>query len=64
MQVLRKLMHKAEATEWGREHGFGAVMSYEQFAATSPVNTYEDLKHFIDRMRQGEADVLDRKSVV
>jgi hypothetical protein len=58
MQVLRKLMHKAEATEWGREHGFGAVMSYEQFAATSPVNTYEDLKHFIDRMRQGEADVL------
>lgn len=58
MQVLRKLMHKAEATEWGRVHGFGAVMSYEQFAATSPVNTYEDLKHFIDRMRQGEADVL------
>lgn len=58
MQVLSKLMHKAEATEWGREHGFGAVMSYEQFAATSPVNTYEDLKHFIDRMRQGEADVL------
>ncbi len=58
MQVLRKLMHKAEATEWGREHGFGAVMSYEQFAATSPVNTYEDLKHFIDRMRQGEGDVL------
>lgn len=58
MQVLSKLMHKAEATEWGREHGFGTVKTYEQFAATSQVNTYEDLKHFIDRMRQGEADVL------
>lgn len=58
MQVLSKLMHKAEATEWGREHGFGTVKTYGQFAATSPVNTYEDLKHFIDRMRQGEADVL------
>ena len=58
MQVLSKLMHKAEATEWGREHGFGTVKAYEQFAATSQVNTYENLKHFIDRMRQGESDVL------
>ena len=58
MQVLSKLMHKAEATEWGREHGFGTVKTYGQFAATSPVNTYDDLKHFIDRMRQGEVDVL------
>lgn len=58
MQVLRHLTSKAERTEWGREHGFASLRTYEDFAASSPVNTYEDLKLAIDRMRQGERDVL------
>ena len=58
MQVLRRLTSKAEHTEWGREHGFASMRSYEDFAASSPVNTYEDLKQAIDRMRQGERDIL------
>lgn len=58
MQVLRRLTSKAERTEWGREHGFESLRTYENFAASSPVNTYEDLKLAIDRMRQGERDVL------
>ena len=58
MQVLRRLTSKAERTEWGREHSFASLRTYEDFAASSPVNTYEDLKLAIDRMRQGERDVL------
>lgn len=58
MQVLRRLTHKAEATEWGREHGFASVRTYEDFASSGAINTYEDLKHAIDRMRQGETNVL------
>lgn len=58
MQVLRRLTSKAERTEWGREHGFASLRTYEDFAASSPVNTYEDLKLAIDRMRQGERNVL------
>lgn len=58
MQVLRRLTSKAERTEWGREHGYASLRTYEDFAASSPVNTYEDLKLAIDRMRQGERDVL------
>lgn len=58
MQVLRRLTSKAERTEWGSEHGFASLRTYEDFAASSPVNTYEDLKLAIDRMRQGERDVL------
>ena len=58
MQVLRRLTSKAERTEWGREHGFASLRTYEDFAASSPLNTYEDLKLAIDRMRQGERDVL------
>ena len=58
MQVLKHLTSKASNTEWGIEHGFASLRSYEDFAASSPVNTYEDLKQAIDRMRQGERDIL------
>ena len=58
MQTLRRLTHTARNTEWGREHGFSDISTYEQFASSSPVNTYEELKGHIDRMRHGESDVL------
>ena len=58
MQVLHRLVNKAKDTEWGRNHGFASVSSYEDFAKTSDVNTYEELKLAIDRMRQGESDIL------
>lgn len=58
MQVLLNLTQKAQNTEWGKTHDFASIKSYEDFTFTSQVNTYEDLKHSIDRMRQGEKDVL------
>ena len=58
MQTLHNLVHQARHTEWGTGHGFDNVKTYEQFASSSPVNTYEELKQSIDRMRQGERDIL------
>lgn len=58
LKTLFSLIHKAKNTEWGQQHGFDKIKSYADFAASSPINTYEELKHFIDRMRQGEKDVL------
>lgn len=63
MQVLRRLVRKAEGTEWGRNHNFSSLKTYGDFASSSPVNTYEDLKHDIDRMRHGEKDILWRGQV-
>ena len=57
-EVLSRLINRAKDTEYGREHGFGSIMDYEQFAKKVPVNTYEELKGSIDRMRHGERDVL------
>lgn len=58
MESLRTLLQKAQQTEWGVGHGYNAIHTYEQFAASCPVNTYEELKGYIDRMRQGESNVL------
>ena len=58
MGVLRRLLAAAAHTEWGRKHQFQEIRSYEQFAASCPVTSYDDLKADIDRMRHGERDVL------
>ena len=58
MHVLMRLIRLAQNTEWGVQHKFSKIKTYEQFANSSPINTYEELKQSIDRMRQGEKDVL------
>ena len=56
--VLEHLVQTAKDTEYGRQHVFAAIKDYEGFTGNVPVNTYEELKGDIDRMRQGERDVL------
>ena len=56
--VLTSLLNKAKDTEYGRNHAFQGIKGYDDFIAHVPVNTYEELKNDIDRMRQGETDIL------
>ena len=56
--VLSHLVAEAKDTEYGRNHAFSAMKGYEDFVRHIPVNTYEELKDSIDRMRHGETDVL------
>jgi len=56
--VLSRLLTSAQNTEWGRQHHFAEIQTYEQFAAQCPLTNYDDLKSQIDRMRHGEPDVL------
>lgn len=58
LKTLSYLMDKAKNTEYGRRCGFSAVRTYEDFAGCGPVNTYEELKEGIDRMRHGGDDIL------
>ena len=57
-QVLARLVKAASDTEYGRQHLFAAVRGYEDFVRSTPLNTYEELKGCIDRMRHGERDIL------
>ena len=56
--VLRRLVAEAKDTEFGRNHAFATMKGYEDFSKHIPVNTYEELKDSIDRMRHGEPDIL------
>ena len=62
-KVLQHLLHAAANTEYGKQHDFATTRNYDDFVRNVPVNTYEELKADIDRMRHGEADVLWRGKV-
>lgn len=58
MKVLRRLVGKATDTMWGSEHDYGKITEYSEFARNVDVNTYEELKSYIHKMREGESDIL------
>jgi len=57
-ETLAYLLAHGKETEYGRKHSFASAKDYEVFARLVPVNTYEELKGDIDRMRHGETNVL------
>ena len=56
-KVLKRLVEHGRQTEYGRRFGM-QTGNYDDFARRIPLNTYEELKGDIDRMRHGEANVL------
>lgn len=56
--VLRRLLSEAAGTEWGRAHQYAGIRSYEDYRRLVSVQTYDDVKPYIERMRHGESDVL------
>lgn len=56
--VLSYLVSKGMDTEYGRAHAFENIKDYIGFVKNVPINTYEELKGDIDRMRHGEQNVL------
>ena len=61
-RLLRRLLRTARDTEWGRAHDFAALAEAPEvvhaYQERVPLCGYEDVRAQIERMRQGEADVL------
>ena len=57
-EVMRRLLDRAKDTEYGIRHLFNITKNYDDFSHNIPLNTYEELKGDIDRMRHGEENVL------
>jgi hypothetical protein len=57
-EIFQNLIHSAKNTEFGRLYGFDSIRTPEQFRQQVPVLNYELLKPYIDRMMEGEKDIL------
>lgn len=57
-EVLFKLLKSASGTEWGRRYGYGEIGSVKEFQERVPLQSYEELKPWVDRLRAGEKNLL------
>ena len=57
-EVLKQLLEKARNTCYGKEHGFKNIRNYEQFTKAVPLNDYQDLLPYIERLLKGEQNML------
>ena len=55
---LSMLLKYAARTEWGRRYDFKNIHDYATFAGRIPIQTYDTLKPFIERMVNGEENIL------
>lgn len=57
-ELLKKLVREARDTEWGKKHHYGDIKDYKDYAARVPLQHYEDLKPYVDRLIRGETNIL------
>lgn len=57
-EVFRNLIAAARNTQWGKQHNYGEIFNQEQFKKQVPIQTYDSLKPYIERMMAGEQNVL------
>lgn len=56
--TFTNLLNKAKDTEYGRIYGFDSIKSIDDFQNRIPILDYEGIKSYIDRLRQGEQNLL------
>jgi hypothetical protein len=55
---LLRLLKNGSETEFGKKYGLAGIANYEQFKKTIPLQDYETLKPYIERIRRGEQNLL------
>jgi hypothetical protein len=56
--IFRSLVKKAANTAFGKQHHFNKINSYQDFVAQVPIRDYEQLKIFIEEIKQGKSNIL------
>ena len=57
-EVLQDLLTSAQYTEFGKKYDFSRLFNLEEFQKAVPVHEYEDLKPYIQRVINGEQNIL------
>ncbi len=55
---FEKLISAAENTEWGKLHHYKSISTLQEFKERVPIQNYDTLKPYIERMLKGEQNVL------
>ncbi len=57
-KVFQELLAVAKETQFGKDHNFSNISTFQEFAQQVPVRDYEQLKPYVDRVVNGEENIL------
>lgn len=57
-ELLKKLIQTACQTEFGKKYRFSEIVTYEQFRRRVPIQSYEKIFPYIERLMRGEQNLL------
>lgn len=57
-EVLQDLVTSAQYTEFGRKYNFSKLFNVKAFKEAVPIHEYDDIKPYIERIMQGEQNIL------
>lgn len=57
-RLFRELVKAARNTQFGKDHGFDAIQSYDDFRKAVPIRDYEAIRPYIDMIKEGRHNIL------
>ena len=63
-RLLGKIVQRNEDTVFGKNHGFTAIKSVDDFRQRVPIGDYESLRPYIERAKLGEKAVLTSEPIL
>lgn len=57
-ETLFELINSSRDTEWGTKYGYSSIDGIRDFQQRFPIQDYNSLKPYIDRIRTGEQNIL------
>lgn len=57
-KTFKSLIKSAKDTEFGIDHHFDKIKTFEDFQKNVPIRDYEDLKTYIEKIKLGEENIL------
>lgn len=57
-EMLFQLLQTAKDTEWGKAHKYDEIFSLADFQKNVPLQDYNDIKPYVERVRHGERNLL------
>ncbi|WP_428223849.1 GH3 family domain-containing protein [Flavobacterium sp.] len=57
-KVFRSLIQQASQTQFGKDHHFDQIKTFEDFAQHVPIRDYEALRPYVDKVVAGQENIL------
>jgi len=56
--IFKSLVRSAKDTQFGKDHHFETIQTYDDFKRQVTIRDYEQIKHYIEKIKEGKHNIL------